>query len=301
MKTLIVKLGALGDVVRTTVLLNVLPGEVYWLTNKSAIPLLKSRKIKEIFAFDQPDSLDKIKDIFFDKIISLDEEKEVLNFVNSLKCGSLTGIYIGNDGSIDYTAESAYWFDMSLSSKLGKLKADELKKANSKAVPQILVEMMGHRWAGQEYDLGVQPKNVKGVVGLIDVTTSLWPNKYWERYGELDAKLRADGIQTLRLGLRETLDEHINDINNCEVVVCGDTLGLHLALALKKKVVSLFNCTPPQEIFSYGRLIKIISPLYDKYFYKKQFSKEATSAIGLDEVYTAVKKLLNIMGDRIYD
>ncbi len=38
MKILIIKLGALGDVVRTTVLLNELDGEIHWLTSQLARP-----------------------------------------------------------------------------------------------------------------------------------------------------------------------------------------------------------------------------------------------------------------------
>jgi len=47
MKTLICKKGALGDVVRTTILLRELEGEIYWLSQKSAEPLLRSKKIKK--------------------------------------------------------------------------------------------------------------------------------------------------------------------------------------------------------------------------------------------------------------
>ena len=40
MKNLIIKLGALGDVLRTTPLLHILQGDIYWITKKEAIPLL---------------------------------------------------------------------------------------------------------------------------------------------------------------------------------------------------------------------------------------------------------------------
>jgi hypothetical protein len=50
-------------------------------------------------------------------------------------------------------------------------------------------------------------------------------------------------------------------------------LALHIALALKKKVVALFTCTSWHEIHGYGRMEKIVSPLLEKYFYNT--TKEA--------------------------
>jgi len=89
------------------------------------------------------------------------------------------------------------------------------------------------------------------------------------------------------------IKKHIEDINNCELIVCGDTLGLHLSLALGKKIVALFNCTPSQEIGEYPYLEKIISPKYDKYFFRRDFSEEAVNSIKVEDVYSRVKKILN--------
>jgi heptosyltransferase II len=54
--------------------------------------------------------------------------------------------------------------------------------------------------------------------------------------------------------------------------------------------VSLFNCTSPWEIYDYGILTKVISPLLPAFFYKRDFDARATSAIPLDEVRCAVLK-----------
>jgi heptosyltransferase-2 len=47
----------------------------------------------------------------------------------------------------------------------------------------------------------------------------------------------------------------------CRVVVTGDTLALHLSLALKRPVVALFGPTCPQEISLFGLGEKIMTPL----------------------------------------
>ncbi|MBX4212625.1 hypothetical protein KW787_04200 [Candidatus Pacearchaeota archaeon] len=293
MKTLIIKLGALGDVVRTTVLLQELSGDIFWLTKENAKDILSSKMINRLFFIERKKDLEDLKNIDFDLILSLDEEREVLEILNSLNKKNIIGVFLNGQNNIEYTKESSYWYDMSLISKLGKKKADEIKEQNKKSVPQILIEMIGKRFSGQEYSLDVKPRDGKGTIGLIDISTSLWPNKAWSHYKDLAKLLESDGYSVVFLGMRNNLREHIEDINKCELIVCGDTLGMHIALALKKKVVAIFNCTSPEEIYDYGRMAKVISPLYKKYFYKKELSKEAVEAVKVNEVYTAVKKLLN--------
>mgnify|MGYP001457894588 CR=1 FL=1 len=294
MKTLIVKLGALGDVVRTTVLLRELTGEIYWLSKINSKDLLNSLKISNKYFIENSDDLIKLQKESFDLIISLDEEKEVLEIVKKIKTKKLIGVFLDFNADINYTKESSHWFDMSLSSKFGKKRADELKKENIKSVSQILIEMLGKKWVGQEYDLGIIPEKlekVKGNIGLINVCTGIWPNKAWKGYNSLKEKLE-EKYKVNFLEIKKSLKEHIEDINNCELVVCGDTLGMHIALALKKKLIILFNCTPPQEIYGYDRTIKIISPLLEKPFYKRSSDFEAISAIKVDDVYCAVNKQL---------
>ncbi|MEM4259542.1 MAG: glycosyltransferase family 9 protein [Candidatus Pacearchaeota archaeon] len=292
MKTLIINLGPLGDVVRTTVLLREIEGEIYWLTKRECKDVLLSKRIKKIIFFEDEASIENLKKINFDLVISLNEELDALNVVKELKYDRLIGVFLNREGRVDYTKDSSYWFDMSLSSKYGKAKADELKAKNTKSLPQILIEMIGKGWHEQEYDLGIEGKKIHGRIGIINLVTGKWPNKGWAYYKELAEILKREGFDVKFLGKRASIKEHIEDINNCELIICGDTLGMHIALALKKKVVALFNCTSPNEIYGYGRMEKVVSPLLKKYFYKKEFNEEAIKAIKIEEVHKAIKKIL---------
>ena len=292
MKTLIVKLAALGDVVRTTTLLQELKGEIYWLTKSNALEILRSQKITKVYLTDNNQDIQELYKTKFDLIVSLDEEPYILEIVKGIPRKKIIGVFLDKKNKINYTSESTYWFDMSLSSKLGKEKADQLKRSNRKSVPEILIEMVGSTWHGQEYDLGITPNTKSTRIGLINVATGAWPNKNWAGYDSLMRLLKKDRHNAIFLGLHPTIQEHIKDINDCQLVVCGDTLGMHIALALKKKVVALFNCTSPHEIYDYGRLTKIISPLYEKYFYARTNNSEAQEAISVESVYQAVKENL---------
>ena len=77
-------------------------------------------------------------------------------------------------------------------------------------------------------------------------------------------------------------------------MVSGDTIAMHIAIALRKLVVAIFGPTCAQEIELYGRGRKIVSKLECSPCYKRECNKEINcmSTISLDEVYHAVLDLL---------
>ena len=145
-KILIIKLGAFGDVIRTTPILHALKGDIYWVTEKNAMPLLPKNKITEIFDIedDFPENMD------FDLVLSLDDEQKTAELASSVRHKQLVGSYIKNS-KITYTELSACWFDMGLISRYGKKKADELKLNNTKTYQKYLFEMAGFDFKGEEY------------------------------------------------------------------------------------------------------------------------------------------------------
>jgi heptosyltransferase-2 len=68
-------------------------------------------------------------------------------------------------------------------------------------------------------------------------------------------------------GTDNALLEFAGFISLLDLVVSSDTLGMHLAIALKKPVIALFGPTCPQEIDLYDRGAKLFkgvacSPCY---------------------------------------
>ena len=241
MKNLIINLGPGGDILRTTILLSELEGEIYWLTRDIYKDILTSSKIKKVLSINNYSDITFSKKQNWDRIISLNEELEALNIVKNLKYQKIIGVYLNEKNKIDYTKDSSYWFDMSLSSKLGIDTANRLKWDNKKSYPQIMIESIGKEWGGQEYDLGIPTIKSKGIIGIVNVETGKWPNKLWSRFDELIVRLRKEGYSIKRLEMRPTIKEHIIDVNSCELIVTGDNLTMHIAIALKKKVVALFS------------------------------------------------------------
>ncbi|MFQ5772313.1 MAG: glycosyltransferase family 9 protein, partial [bacterium] len=91
------------------------------------------------------------------------------------------------------------------------------------------------------------------------------------------------------LGLRKG----ICFVNLCDVVITGDTLAMHLGIALKKYVIAWFGLTCPQEIDLYGRGIKIIRDLPCAPCWKQECDRPhgpiCVTEFDLDEIIQAVK------------
>jgi len=139
MHILIVKHGALGDVVRTSYFASPLRQKwgpqlrLSWITARSSLPLLRFHPaINDLWT-----SFDEARPFEFDCIYSLDDETEVLRGVAGLRTLRLTGAHIDEQGKRGYTDDAAEWFDMGLLSRYGKARADELKKLNTRSHAQI--------------------------------------------------------------------------------------------------------------------------------------------------------------------
>lgn len=57
----------------------------------------------------------------------------------------------------------------------------------------------------------------------------------------------------------DNLYQYINWINSCRLLVTNDSLGMHLAIALKKRLVALFGPSSHKEVYLYGRGV-ILTP-----------------------------------------
>ncbi len=296
--TLIVKLGAPGDVTRTTPLLRALSGPVVWVTRPESAPLLPRRPGLSVLTPAQAESLRGRR---FELALCLDDEREAAEIAAAVRARRRAGATLGRDGRLGYTNASRAWFDMGLLSRLGRRRADALKRANIFTYQEHLFRMAGRSFQGEDYWIRRPPRRAAGRaprVGLEARAGERWPLKVWARYGALERALRARGAATTRFGWKPDLAAHAAAVDACDVVVCGDTLTMHLALALRKRVIALFQCTPPQEIEGYGRMTKIISPFVNRDLYSRRADRRAAGAIPLAPVLTETLAALSQLPPR---
>ena len=292
MRTLIIKLGATGDVVRTTTLLHVLDGEIHWLSSDLNTVMLKgSQKIAELIPWAKRDL---VRGRDYDLVINLEDTPEAASVLDDLRHKDLFGAYLNGSNQVNYTDSSREWFDLSLISRFGRARADQLKLENRQTFQEMLFRGLGYPFSGQTYYIPhPEPTDLSGDIAIAPESGSVWPMKNWAYFDELKAKLEARGYTVNYLPLRNTLNEHINDVQNHKYLVSGDSLPMHIALGSRIRCLSIFICTSPWEIYDYGLQKKVVSALLEKYFYKRDFQKEAVESIGLEKVLADVLEHLD--------
>src|SRR5262245_9379515 len=102
MSVLIIKLGAAGDVVRTTPLLRRLDGPVSWITAKSNLVLLKGidRQVRCVSWEDRK----RVTETAYDLVINLEDDRESSSFLKELTFTQLFGAHLNGENRMAYTS-----------------------------------------------------------------------------------------------------------------------------------------------------------------------------------------------------
>ena len=287
MNLLVIKLGATGDVVRTTPLLRRLDGSVSWITAENNLALLQGidRNVRCVSWKNRR----RVADTIYDLVINLEDDRETSSFLDEVKFKQLFGAYLDSNGQPAYTADSRGWFDLSLISTYGREEADRLKLLNRRTYQELIFAGLGLGFSGERYYL--PPARPTGLMGDVAISSSagpVWPMKRWAYYDELKKELETQGLKVNMLESRPTLLEHLSDVQGHRCLVSGDSLPMHLALGSSVRCVSIFTCTSPWEIHGYGLQEKVVSPLLEKFFYKRGNDRNATTAISVERVKDAV-------------
>jgi lipopolysaccharide heptosyltransferase II len=289
---LIIKLGATGDVVRTTPLLRRFDGAVSWITAEKNLALLEG--IDPEVRCVSWENRNRVADTAYDLVINLEDDRESSSFLKQLKFKQLFGAHLNGDDQLTYTSDSRAWFDLSLISVYGRQKADRLKLLNRRTYQELIFSGLGLEFKGETYYL--PPSRATGLQGDVAISSTagpVWPMKKWAYYDQLKKELQATGLKVNVLQNRPSSLEHLADVQGHRCLVSGDSLPMHLALGSGVRCVSIFTCTSPWEICGYGLQEKIVSPFLEKFFYARGYDASATTAINVNEVFSAVMNQLN--------
>lgn len=290
-KVLIIKLGhsetldaeiskecSLGDVVRTTVLLNYFKRDgvdITWLCDEQAEPLLKGNNY-----------IDRILPWCFDTYLQLKKEK--FDIVINLEKGP--GICAMSD---EINAWQHYGFRFSdwkgraeghfHTEKVLEICDNPLKKDKNRMFwQQHLAKVIDKNWSVKDKYI-MAKRDVKETydIGLNWRIGKKWPEKEWEfkNWEMLKEELEKLG---LLVSWQPVLDvkDYMDWVASCRILVTCDSLGMHLALAYEKQVVALFGPTTPHEVYFYDRGFPLIA------------SDRKMSSITVQEVLTTIKEIL---------
>ena len=299
-RILIIKLDAVGDVLRTTSILHALKkaypdSEILWLTKESSKDFfINNPLVNEVMLYGD-EALDfRLAREKFSHVINLDPSPYSSAIASKVVGDTKIGFGLDiNDKVYSFNPQAVEWFEMGA--------FDNLKKANIKTYQQIIHEICSLPYEKGEIILNLTPEeidfknkfihkhrleNYDFVIGINAGASSRWEFKKWCRdyykeliryitgeykaaillYGgkdekELNAELASVSDKVIDTGGHNSIREFISLMDIPSVVITGDTLALHAATALKKEVICLFGPTSSAEIEDYGRVSKIVPDL----------------------------------------
>jgi heptosyltransferase-2 len=288
------KVVSLGDVLRTTPMLEALKekylnSKIIFLTDKKAEELVKNNPfIDKLLIWDEFIGFLLLKEKF-DIVINLEKHPGICAMADMIEAWQKYGFrLVSHTGDIDEYTQKVSFIDY-IDNK--SVKKDYWQK--------ILIEHLGVKWKEQKYSLGYKPKSKeKYDIGLNYQVGNKWPTKSMSkaRWNELCDQLISLGYKvTWQKGLNSLYD-YMEWINSSKLIVSQDSLGLHLAMALEKKVIGLFGATDFDEIYPYGdvKFIKSDTNCKTMPCYKPvcENDKLCMEEISIDKIISNIKELL---------
>jgi ADP-heptose:LPS heptosyltransferase len=336
----VIKLGALGDVIRTLCILPELrrrhpAAHITWVSLPNGCRMIQSHPMLDrVLEFDPVNAL-VLQQESFDLVVSLDKEPAPCALAMSLFARRKLGVGLGEHGTpVPLNPEARAYFALGLS--------DELKfRHNTKSYPQLVYEALGWQYRAQRYELPLQEaqrdrmrlflasrgwRPGQATLGVNVGAGRVFANKMWPapRLAEAIRKIKRQqpGLQVVLLGgpdERPVIDavqrdleggrtpvtvidggtEHsepafVGLVDACDVLFSGDTMAMHVALALGKGVVAWLGPTCAQEIDLFGLGEKLVAKVPCAPCYKRVCDQNdvCLEAVLLDAAAEAILRVL---------
>jgi heptosyltransferase-2 len=336
-RVLIVKLDAMGDVLRTTALLPTIAqahpdAAIVWLTRAESTPLLENNPfLSEVITYGA-DSTVHLLARTFDRVINMDAGKVSAGLTSLARAPRKDGFVLDERGYVVATNPAAQaWLEMGID--------DGLKHRGTRTYQSWMLDILDAHGAPDRYVLDLRPQEQlagrehlsslglnfdRPIVGLNTGAGGRWELKQWREAGFVDLvrKLGQEyDVQFVLLGgpaeqerndrlKREAAVPIVdpgchNPVRHfaaltacCDVVVTGDTLAMHIALALGRRGVVLFGPTSAAEIELYGLGEKVVPDMTCLSCYKMScdFVPNCMDLISTEMVASAVCRQLTIAG-----
>ena len=331
-RVLVIKTAAVGDVVRTASILPALhrgydPVFVTWISGPGGARILQNHPlIDRILRFD-PEGVLVARHQEFDLVLSLDKEPGPAALCDEAQAPEKRGMGLSAWGTVQPINEACQrYFELGLN--------NELKfHHNTKSYPELIHEAVGLPYRREPYRLYCSDQTLNDirtmfapwrtaggpVVGVNTGSGRMFANKTFtpEKWVGVCSRLLKLGCVVVLLGgtdevshnrwIAEKLggrvhlagnghneQEFIAKVDQCDLVVTGDTLALHVAIARGVPLVTLFGPTCEQEIDLFELGEKIISPHDCVPCYRRTCEKSPNcmDVIPIDTVIAAVQRVL---------
>jgi ADP-heptose:LPS heptosyltransferase len=290
-RIIVLKLGAIGDALRTTPILSALARahpiqHITWVTDHQSIPILSGNPLIDILLTTDPKEISIILPQQFDILLSLDKALPTISLAMQLNARIRRGYAMSPWGTLDIFNESARY---SLALGLD----DDLKfRINEKTYQQTIYEIaeLPYQRDPYIYDLTEEARSAGADVirdsggsleglkiglntGCGDVfATKKWPDAHFIQLAQLihqhlnaqvfllggPAEQESNRVMmeklrgaALNTGLNP-LGTFAGILSHMDIIVTSDSMALHLGLAVGSRAIGLFGPTCSREIDYYN-------------------------------------------------
>jgi heptosyltransferase-2 len=324
-KILIIKLGAIGDIIRTTPILPALKKKygsnihITWVVSKESEDVLKNNEqINKILVYNEKTIL-RLQQEKFDILLSLEIAPPATHLANLVKADEKFGYYFNEDSHPSaFNEEAQTYLNIVFSNKVNK----NTKKTYQEMIFEIIklfYEKQNYllKLNEQEKEYGKNLINEEKLIGINVGAAGRWLSKSWhsskildlikkiyketnykvvllggkkeeQLKKELKETLEKENIKVLENNSNNTIREYMSVINQCDKIITNDSLALHIAIGLGKETIALFFCTPSWQIETYDVVTILESPLLDKYFMDDQYHEDLVNSISVEEVFEKI-------------
>ena len=299
LRILIIKCAAQGDVLRTTSLLSGLKrrypqSHISWLVaEESKELLLNNPTIDRIIPYNLKNVIPLLAEKF-DILISLDKEASSTSLATIISSSQKFGFGLNEFGNLtifNKAAKYAYQLGVDDNLKFHQnkktyqqiiydvaeieyqgdgyqfyLKKEDRKKAEAffqkHKISRKKLALGLNTGAGEKFKTKQWP--IEHFLKLIHyLQTDLKANVFLlggKAEKEINSYLEKQSVfKVYNTGNDNSLREFAGFISMMDLVISSDTLAMHLAIALNKRIIALFGPTAPQEIDLYGKGEKIFA------------------------------------------
>ncbi|GBE20412.1 lipopolysaccharide core biosynthesis protein [archaeon BMS3Abin17] len=328
-KILIIKLGAMGDVLRTTPILTAIKkkyGEealIYWMTSPESAEILQDNPLIDKVLQYNPENILRIQQEKFDMLFSLEIDTPSTLLANLVNAGEKLGYFFDNGATSCFNKGSEAYLETAF--------LNHVKLKNKRTYQDLIFEACELDYNKEKLIFNLQGSDIKfanefkeknnildsdRIIGINIGSADRWASKFWdiekikelikkmpvnykiiilagpneiEKQRKLIEDLKTEGISLISNNPNNSFREFAAVVDLCDKVICGDTMILHLATVLNKTSIALFFSTSPWEIEDYQLVDKIVSPLLEDYFYINSYIPELAESISVEQVLSLLK------------
>ncbi|MCX8057637.1 MAG: glycosyltransferase family 9 protein, partial [Ignavibacteria bacterium] len=325
---------AVGDVLRTTSILPGLKekypqGHITWLTRENAKEIFYNNNfVDRVLVFESIETQYFLSIEKFDLVLNLDSSplsSAICSFVNGVE---KLGFGLDEKGKVyPINPEAEEWFLMGAFDDLKKNNTRTYQaiildiariKTNNYPILLFLTDAektfaesflrlhnidsskkiiglntgAGPRWKFKSWTLEGFESLIQMILEKTDYYVFLYGGPHEKDRNEYLAKI--DSIRVIDTGTNNTLRKFFALLNLCDLLVTGDTLAMHAATALRKKIIALFGPTSANEIETYGLITKIQSDLDCLVCYKMDcdFDPNCMNSIKPETIFQKIQELI---------